>query len=171
MVNTHFIVGDLVLLGAIVAFFYYILSRINKVAERLTEQHKETEYQLRRLYREDYERFNTRYRDLDKALDKLEFKNEKLLEHLFRIIDPTSINKQGEDYGSQYRTGIYYEDDIDKEISTRFIVKKQVDYPKEIAVEVKKLVNFYDAEEYHQKYLDKNPNGYCHVNFNLIKSD
>lgn len=94
---------------------------------------------------------------------------ETLLSHLFRFIDPTSINRQGNDFGTQYRTGIYYTDLSDKEVSEVFLNKEQKNYQLPIAVEVKPLNNFYEAEEYHQKYLDKNPGGYCHVNLNLIK--
>ncbi len=96
---------------------------------------------------------------------------ENLLEHLFRFIDPTSLNKQGGDIGTQYRTGIYYENEADKERALKFIAAKQKFYKKPIVVEVKPLLNFYEAEEYHQKYLDKNPMGYCHVNLNLIKPE
>jgi peptide-methionine (S)-S-oxide reductase len=96
---------------------------------------------------------------------------EKLMEHLFRFIDPTSLNKQGEDEGTQYRTGIYYESEADCQIAQDFIAIEQKKYNAPIVVEVKKLEHFYDAETYHQKYLDKNPTGYCHVNFGLIKPE
>ena len=88
---------------------------------------------------------------------------KKLLEYYFMIIDPTSLNKQGNDVGIQYRTGIYYEDkEPPKEIDE--ILKIQKDkYEKPLMVEVKRLVSFCPAEEYHQKYLEKNPGGYCHI--------
>lgn len=92
-----------------------------------------------------------------------------ILNHLFRFIDPTTINRQGGDIGSQYRTGIYYVNDKDKEEAIAFINDKQKDYNAPIATEVKPLINFCEAEVYHQKYLDKNPSGYCHVDLNLIK--
>ncbi|NLG82567.1 MAG: peptide-methionine (S)-S-oxide reductase MsrA [Bacilli bacterium] len=92
-----------------------------------------------------------------------------ILEHLFRFIDPTSLNRQGGDIGTQYRTGIYYEDEVSRQEALEFIQEKQKDYDKPIVVEVKPLENFYEAEEYHQKYLDKNPYGYCHVDLNLLK--
>ena len=92
---------------------------------------------------------------------KLPFTN--LLEYFFMAIDPTSVNRQGEDSGIQYRTGIYYTDaDLLPQIEA-FIARKQKDYAAPLAVEVGKLLNFYDAEEYHQKYLEKNPGGYCHI--------
>jgi methionine-S-sulfoxide reductase len=95
----------------------------------------------------------------------------KILEHLFRMIDPTSLNKQGGDEGIQYRTGIYYQDENDRKISEEFIKQEQKKYSKKIMVEILKEYEFYNAEDYHQDYLDKNPNGYCHVNMGLIKPD
>jgi methionine-S-sulfoxide reductase len=91
-----------------------------------------------------------------------------LLELYFRSIDPTSLNRQGNDYGTRYRTGIYYtsEEDIstihDVYQGTERIIGEQV------MVEVEPLRNFYPAEEYHQDYLDKNPRGYCHIPFELM---
>jgi peptide-methionine (S)-S-oxide reductase len=96
---------------------------------------------------------------------------EKLLEHLFRIIDPTSINKQGHDEGIQYRTGVYYFTEQDKVIALRFISQEQTNYKMPITVEVEQERGFFDAETYHQDYLDKNPFGYCHVNFSVIKKE
>lgn len=91
----------------------------------------------------------------------------EILEHYFRIIDPFSINKQGNDIGRQYRTGIYYSDDKLKSVIEDFISRKQAKFAKPIAVEIEPLKNYIKAEEYHQKYLDKNPNGYCHIDLNL----
>jgi peptide-methionine (S)-S-oxide reductase len=96
---------------------------------------------------------------------------ETILDHLFRFIDPTSLNRQAEDEGTQYRTGIYYEVSVDRDIANAYLTKKQKNYDQPIVVEVKKLENIYEAEEYHQKYLDKNPTGYCHVNFGLLKPE
>jgi len=87
-----------------------------------------------------------------------------LMNNFFDIIDPTSLNKQGNDIGTQYRTGIYYINNEDKQIIENFIKNISEKYNKPIVVEVKKLENFYNAEEYHQKYLEKNPGGYCHIN-------
>lgn len=91
----------------------------------------------------------------------------EILEHYFRIIDPFSINKQGNDIGRQYRTGIYYNDESLKPIIIEFIRTKQAKFDKKIAVEIEPLKNYVEAEEYHQKYLEKNPNGYCHIDLNL----
>ena len=86
---------------------------------------------------------------------------EKLLEYYLRIIDPYSVNKQGEDEGVQYRTGVYYRNNEDKDVIERFFAKNLGNTHK---VELLPLNKFYLAEEYHQNYLNKNPNGYCHVN-------
>lgn len=88
---------------------------------------------------------------------------ENLLEKLFLVIDPTLLNRQGNDIGSQYRTGIYYNEDEDLEIINSYIDSIKNNYKKDILTEVLKIKNFYPAEEYHQDYLKKNPNGYCHI--------
>lgn len=88
---------------------------------------------------------------------------EEILKALFKVIDPTLINRQGPDIGSQYRSGIYYTDDGDRETIEDFIENVKGDYKMPIATEVMKLENFYEAEDYHQDYLDKNPDGYCHI--------
>lgn len=88
---------------------------------------------------------------------------EFLLQLYYDSIDPVSINKQGGDYGTQYRTGIYYTDEKDLPTIEQSIKELQKLYDKPIAIEIEPLQNFYVAEEYHQKYLDKNPNGYCHI--------
>lgn len=86
-----------------------------------------------------------------------------LLELYFKTIDPTSLNKQGNDQGTQYRTGIYYSDSSDRPIVEKVVKELAGQYSRPLAIEVKPLVNFYPAEEYHQDYLDKNPGGYCHI--------
>ncbi len=86
-----------------------------------------------------------------------------LLDLYYDVINPVSVNKQGGDVGTQYRTGIYFVDSEDEEIILKSIAELQKKYTQKIAIEVKTLQNFYRAEEYHQKYLDKNPNGYCHI--------
>jgi len=95
-----------------------------------------------------------------------------LLHYYFMIIDPLSINKQGNDRGIQYRTGIYYTDEKQlSEIETVYQEQEEKAGAK-LAVEVEALKNFYSAEKYHQKYLDKHPYGYCHIPrsmFNLQK--
>lgn len=86
-----------------------------------------------------------------------------LLELYFKSIDPTSLNKQGEDEGTRYRTGIYYIDDNDIEIINTVYNEIAAQYEQPLCVEVLPLHNFYKAEEYHQDYLVKNPTGYCHL--------
>ncbi len=88
---------------------------------------------------------------------------EFILSLYYDVINPVAINRQGNDIGSQYRTGIYYTDIEDKELIIESIKTLQKNYDKPIAIEVLPLQNYYTAEEYHQKYLDKNPNGYCHI--------
>ena len=88
---------------------------------------------------------------------------QNLLKKFFTIINPTSLNIQGNDVGSQYRTGIYYLDEKDIPIIQSIKKEEQTKYSKTIVTEVKPLRNYYKAEDYHQNYLKKNPNGYCHI--------
>lgn len=88
---------------------------------------------------------------------------EDLLKEYWSIVDPTTLNKQGPDVGSQYRTGIYYINEDDLNIILKSKEENQKNYSKKIVTEVKPLINYYKAEKYHQKYLKKNPNGYCHI--------
>ena len=88
---------------------------------------------------------------------------EELLRYYFMTIDPTAVNHQGGDTGIQYRTGIYYEDEAVLPEIGKVIKEEQKKYDKPMAVEVKPLESYYPAEEYHQKYLDRNPGGYCHI--------
>ena len=92
-----------------------------------------------------------------------------LLNLYFQTINPTSLNKQGNDRGTQYRTGIYYTDPSERSIIETSLEALQKKYSKPLAIEVGPLENFYPAEEYHQDYLDKNPGGYCHINPGLFK--
>ena len=98
--------------------------------------------------------------------DKSRISLEEILLHYFRIIDPLSVNRQGNDIGRQYRTGVYYIDDDDSKIIDKvFNYEKKLHGP--IAVEKSALKNFINAEDYHQDYLDKNPGGYCHIDLSL----
>ena len=99
--------------------------------------------------------------------DKLSL--EDILQYYFRIIDPTSLNKQGNDRGVQYRTGIYTADAAEQEVVAAALVELQQRYKRPVVVENTALKHFYEAEQYHQDYLLKNPNGYCHVD--LTKAD
>ena len=93
---------------------------------------------------------------------------EKLLRLFFRIIDPTSFEKQGEDTGNQYRTGVYWTEAADEAVVHAELTGLQGQYAAPVVVEALPLECFYPAEEYHQKYLDKTPGGYCHVSWDEI---
>lgn len=93
---------------------------------------------------------------------------EEILEEFFKIIDPYTKNRQANDIGTQYRTGIYWQEESQAETVLKFLSKKRLEAPKKIVVEARAILNFYPAEEYHQKYLEKNPQGYCHVDLNSI---
>ncbi len=103
--------------------------------------------------------------DYDPSLVSLEF----LTRMFFHAIDPTSLNRQGNDIGTQYRTGIYYTDNEDLAEIYKVFEEQRSTTEGEIVVEVKALQNFYAAEDYHQDYLDKNPDGYCHLPSTLFE--
>lgn len=114
----------------------------------------------------------TTYEDLYKTdfaeTVKVSFDEEKIslreiLEHFYYIINPFSLNKQGNDVGRQYRTGIFSEDKSDLDFVREFLEEKQKLTDKKILVEVEPLKIYVKAEDYHQDYLKKNPNGYCHI--------
>lgn len=86
-----------------------------------------------------------------------------LLRLFFRIIDPTSLDRQGPDVGHQYRTGIYYTDQASASLARESLEELAAGLTAPLAVECLPLEHFFIAEEYHQNYLDKNPGGYCHV--------
>ena len=88
---------------------------------------------------------------------------EKLLEYYFMVIDPLAVNRQGNDIGIQYRTGIYYTDEGQLPTIRKVFRMQQKKVGMDLAVVVEPIRNFFPAEEYHQKYLDKNPGGYCHI--------
>ena len=122
---------------------------------------------------------NPSYIDLKSGLDdasetvKIDYDEnlvslEKLLELYLRVVDPYSINKQGEDEGIQYRTGVYFLAKEDEDKTKSYFDSIGL---KNYAIEVLPLKHFYSAEEYHQKYLDKNPGGYCHINMAKLKED
>ena len=88
----------------------------------------------------------------------------KLLTRLFfHTIDPTSLNRQGEDTGTRYRTGIYYTSPEELPLLKEVYSEVEQTIGKPLAVELEPLRNFYKGEEYHQDYLEKNPAGYCHI--------
>lgn len=91
-----------------------------------------------------------------------------LLRMFFKAIDPVSINRQGHDVGTRYRTGVYYTDAADLPAIERVFASEQKNWQQPLAVEKMPLKNFFSAEEYHQDYLDKNPSGYCHLPYALF---
>ena len=93
----------------------------------------------------------------------------EILAHFFRLIDPVSVNRQGNDRGRQYRTGIYYEagDDDARRQAERSLAQLQTHHAQPLAIELAEVKNFVPAEEYHQSYLAHNPRGYCHIDLRL----
>ena len=88
---------------------------------------------------------------------------EELVGLFFAFIDPTSLNRQGEDEGTRYRSGVYYSDSADLPVLEEAFRREAVSLGARPVTELRPLENFYPAEEYHQDYLDKNPGGYCHI--------
>jgi len=88
---------------------------------------------------------------------------EEILEYYYKVVNPISVNRQGNDVGSQYRTGIYYIEESNLHIIESSLRNLQKQYDLKLAIELESLDSFYRAEEYHQDYLKKNPNGYCHI--------
>ena len=93
---------------------------------------------------------------------------EFLLNMFFKAIEPTSVNRQGHDEGTRYRTGVYYTDDEQLPVIRKVFAEQQALLSEPIAVEAEPLHCFYRAEDYHQDYLDKNPDGYCHLPLELF---
>lgn len=107
---------------------------------------------------------NTGHAETVKVLYKPdEVSLEAILNLYYEAIDPLAKNRQGNDIGTQYRTGIYYVNDRDKEVIENSLKELQKHYDKPVLIETMPLNNYYTAEEYHQKYLDRNPNGYKHI--------
>lgn len=94
---------------------------------------------------------------------------ETLLDFFVKAIDPISLNKQGNDIGTRYRTGVYYTDEQDLPVIRKVMDELATHYTQPLCVEVLPLQNFYRAEEYHQDYLEKNPTGYCHLSPELFE--
>ncbi len=97
------------------------------------------------------------------AYDDTKLSLPEILELFYKIIDPTLLDQQGHDIGHQYRTGIYYTDEEEREAILSSLKELQSHYDVPLVTECLRLENFTEAEEYHQDYLYKNPHGYCHV--------
>ena len=92
-----------------------------------------------------------------------------LIDMFFHAIDPTLLNRQGHDEGTRYRTGVYYTDEVELPVIKRIFDEKQKLYNQPIVTEIAPLRNFFPADEYHQDYLDKHPDGYCHLPVELFE--
>lgn len=88
---------------------------------------------------------------------------ERLVQLFFCIIDPLSLNRQGEDTGTRYRSGVYYVSDEDKDVIESVFNAVSARLGQSLATELQPLDSFFPAEDYHSDYLDKNPSGYCHL--------
>lgn len=87
----------------------------------------------------------------------------KLLDYFFQIHDPTTVNRQGNDVGSSYRSAIFYENEAEKQSAEDAIRRNQPQWEDPIVTTLEPLATFWPAEDYHQDYLQKNPGGYtCH---------
>lgn len=94
---------------------------------------------------------------------------QTLVRQFFRIINPYTADRQGNDVGRQYRPGIFYMDADDRRVIEGVVADLQKQSKRPFVVEVEKLQSFYPAEKYHQDYLKKNPGGYCHIDFSSLK--
>ena len=92
-----------------------------------------------------------------------------LIDMFFHAIDPTLLNRQGHDEGTRYRTGVYYTDEVELPVIKRVFEEKQKLYTQPIVTEIAPVRNFFPADEYHQDYLDKHPDGYCHLPVELFE--
>jgi len=101
--------------------------------------------------------------------DEAQISLSDIYDTLFLVCDPTTLNQQGGDVGTQYRTGIYYRTPEERKEAENAISRHQGEYNHKIAIEVSPLTSFHPAEEYHQDYLEKNPQGYCHVRMSNLK--
>lgn len=97
------------------------------------------------------------------SYDPLRIRLAEILLHDLRIVDPYSLNQQGNDRGRQYRSGIYYENADDRPVIDAVLARLRAKSRRTVQIEVQPLRNFIPAETYHQDYLDKNPGAYCHI--------
>lgn len=116
-----------------------------------------------------YEDIKTGQTDHSEAV-KIEFENtelsfEQLLDYFFRLHDPTTLNRQGNDVGTQYRSAIFCQSEEQRQTATKKIEKVDQSgrWPRPVVTQINGIMPFYSAEKYHQDYLQKNPGGYtCH---------
>jgi methionine-S-sulfoxide reductase len=97
------------------------------------------------------------------VFDPSKISYDDILDFFFRLHDPTTTNRQGNDIGTQYRSAIFYHDDAQRDAAQRAIQRAQPKWSRPIVTEVVPFTNFYEAEDYHQDYLQRKPDGYtCH---------
>jgi methionine-S-sulfoxide reductase len=97
------------------------------------------------------------------VFDPAKISYDEILDFFFRLHDPTTANRQGNDIGTQYRSAIFYHDETQREAAERAKQRAQPKWPRPIVTEVVPFTNFYPAEDFHQDYLQRNPHGYtCH---------
>ena len=110
-----------------------------------------------------YERHPGHAEALKLTYDESQTTIQTLLDYFFQIHDPTTMNRQGNDIGSSYRSAIFYADDMQKKEAQAAIERNQGYWKAPIVTQLEQLATFWPAEEYHQDYLQKNPGGYtCH---------
>lgn len=119
----------------------------------------------RQVYTDTTGHAETVHVEYDDTLVGLRF----LVKMYFKAIDPTLLNRQGNDTGTRYRTGIYYTDAEDHQIISEVYRSEEKLHDKPLVVELEPLACFYPAEEHHQDYLEKNPEGYCHLPHSLFE--
>lgn len=93
---------------------------------------------------------------------------ETLVRHFFRMHDPTQLNRQGPDIGDSYRTAIFYFDDEQQEIAEKIKQSSQAKFTEPIVTEITKAGEFYEAEDYHQKFTERTGRGMCHIPYEPI---
>jgi methionine-S-sulfoxide reductase len=97
------------------------------------------------------------------VFDPSKISYDEILDFFFRLHDPTTANRQGNDIGTQYRSAIFYHDEAQRGAAQRAIQRAQPKWSRPIVTEVVPFTNFYEAEDYHQDYLQRKPDGYtCH---------
>jgi methionine-S-sulfoxide reductase len=97
------------------------------------------------------------------VFDPAKISYDAILDDFFRLHDPTTPNRQGNDIGTQYRSAIFYHDDKQREAAERAVQRAQAKWPRPITTEIMPYTEFWKAEDYHQDYLQRYPNGYtCH---------
>lgn len=94
-----------------------------------------------------------------------------LLRHFFRMHDPTTLNRQGNDVGTQYRSAVFTVGALQRDVARDFVdgLSRNGEYARPVVTELRAAGAFYPAEAYHQDYLEKNPGGYCHVDLGLAR--